>query len=136
MKSIWMIVLMRPTAVWAETAEKAAQNLTTGSLLQTFLGLIFVLLLIGIMAWLLKRSQQLNHTGQGQFRVLSAVALGPKEKAVLLQLGEQQLLLGVTQQQVNLLHQLSEPLHIGENRSVSPAFANKLKQMLKSQSAS
>ena len=134
MKKLIFWLLFSP-AVVAETAENAAKNLNTGNILQTLLGLILVLVLIGLMGWLLKRSQRFTHAGQGQFRVLSAVALGPREKAVLLQVGEQQLLIGVTSQQVNLLHQLPEALQFGDKRNggSSTTFADKLKQMMQQQ---
>lgn len=137
MKQFIAWLLLSPVAM-AETAENAAKNINTGNILQTLLGLILVLVLIGLMGWILKRSQNFTQSGQGPFRVISAVALGPREKAVLLQVGDQQLLIGVTAQQVNLLHSLPEALQFGDKRTgnTSNAFADKLKQMMQQQKKS
>ncbi|MGL4900085.1 MAG: FliO/MopB family protein, partial [Shewanella sp.] len=50
-------------------------------------------------------------------------SLGQKERLVLVQVGGQQYLLGVSAQQVNLIDKLAEPIEI---ESVS--FADKLRQ--------
>jgi len=41
---------------------------------------------------------------------VASLAVGPRERVVLVDCGGQQLLLGVSQQSVNLLHTLPEPL--------------------------
>ncbi|AFJ02406.1 Flagellar biosynthesis protein FliO [Methylophaga frappieri] len=118
------------TAIAAPLTQ-ANPGVDTGNLLQTILGLGLVLLLIWGMAWLLKRSQQWHGSGQQQFRVVAAVALGPREKAVLLQVGENQLLVGVTPQQVNLLQTLSAPLNMDKQGvAINANFADKLRQYL------
>ncbi|MFQ3209766.1 MAG: flagellar protein FliO/FliZ, partial [Colwellia sp.] len=45
-----------------------------------------------------------------QLKVVTSLSLGAKERLVVIQAGEQQLLLGVTAQQVTLIERLTEPL--------------------------
>lgn len=44
------------------------------------------------------------------FRVVSSLPVGQRERVVVLQIGEQQFVLGVAPGHVNLLHRLEEPL--------------------------
>ncbi|KPN77458.1 flagellar biosynthesis protein FliO [Shewanella sp. Sh95] len=85
-------------------------------------GLILVLLLIFALAYLLRRFN-LVPTNHSVLKTLAVTSLGQKERLVLVQVGEQQYLLGVSGQQVNLIDKLAEPIQI---ESVS--FADKLRQ--------
>ncbi len=81
-------------------------NMDAGSMI---LSLLMVLALIIICALVLKR---FNFTQQSvsQLKVVTSLSLGAKERVVVIQAGEQQLLLGVTAQQVTLIDRLAEPL--------------------------
>jgi len=118
-----------PLTVTAETISASPVN--ASALLQTIFGLIMVLAIIVFLGWLLKRSKYFHATHHGQLKVLGAISLGAREKAVLIQVGEQQILLGVTSQQINTLHTLSEPLSVREPQiKASDSFAERLKQMM------
>ena len=79
--------------------------------------LLLVVLFVGALAalpWLIRRLQQRQaglqaHAG-GASRVLSAVAVGPQQRVVTVEVGPPQqrtlLVLGVTAQQINCLHVL------------------------------
>ncbi|UPH46707.1 flagellar biosynthetic protein FliO [Methylophaga pinxianii] len=123
------LIAMLPMMAQAEKVNSTPVN--ASSVLQTIFGLILVLAIIVLLGWLLKRSQYFHAAHHGQLKVLGAVSLGTREKAVLIQVGEQQLLLGVTPQQINTLHTLSEPLPVRETHiKQSDSFAEKLKQMM------
>lgn len=81
-------------------------NTDVGSMV---LSLLMVLALIIISALILKR---FNFTQQqtGQLKVVASLPLGVKERLVVAQVGEQQLVLGVTPQQVTLIKTLEEPI--------------------------
>ncbi len=133
MKSLFLLLCGLPMLAVAETAQREAPGVDAGNLLQTISGLLLVLALIVAMAWLMKRSQQWHGIGQQQFKVIAALPLGPREKAVLLQVGEQQLLLGVTPQNVNLLSTLEQPLDLNAGQQ-STVFSDKLKQFMQQRS--
>ena len=123
------LIAMWPLSVPAETM--SAAPVTASSLLQTILGLIVVLAIIVMTGWLLKRSQYFHAGHHGQLKVLGAISLGTREKAVLIQVGDQQLLLGVTPQQINTLHTLAEPLPVRDTHTKpADSFAERLKQMM------
>ncbi|AAZ28689.1 flagellar biosynthetic protein FliO [Colwellia psychrerythraea] len=81
-------------------------NMDAGSMI---LSLLMVLALIIICAFVLKRFN-LTQQGVSQLKVVTSLSLGAKERVVVIQAGEQQLLLGVTAQQVTLIERLEKPL--------------------------
>lgn len=94
-------------------------SLTVVSLLTPLLWLALALILgsIPLVLWLLKRS---GHAGvsprvvQGGVRVVSQAVLSPQQRLVTVEVGEGAdrcwLVLGVTAQQISVLHRLAPPL--------------------------
>lgn len=76
----------------------------------TLAALLLVVGLILGLAWLLKRLPGTGLRPMAGLRVVASLAVGPRERVVIVDCGGQQLLLGVTQHNVNLLHSLPEPL--------------------------
>ncbi|MDO8826910.1 flagellar biosynthetic protein FliO [Methylophaga sp.] len=123
------LISVLPVTVNAETISSAP--VTASTLLQTIFGLIVVLAVIVFLGWLLKRSQFFHAAHHGHLKVLGAISLGTREKAVLIQVGDQQLLIGVTPQQINTLYTLPEPLSVREvTIKNNDSFADRLKQMM------
>jgi len=58
----------------------------------------------------------------GALRVVASLPVGQRERAVVVQVGDRQLLLGVAPGRVALLHELSSPLP-AERRGETPAMA-------------
>src|SRR5690606_4060185 len=83
-----------------------APAMPLGAMLQSFFALLVVLGVIVGAAWLLKRTQRLQGTGNDVVRNVAAVAVGPKERVVVVEVGETWLVLGVAPGQVRPLHTL------------------------------
>jgi flagellar protein FliO/FliZ len=131
LSSLFSLLLALPV-IAAEQAD-SARTLTESpvsamSLLQTLLGLVLVLGCIVLVAWLLKRSNSFHTAASGQLKVIAGLPLGTRERAVLVQVGDKQLLLGVTSQQISLLHTLDTP--ITTEQPAQGDFANKLRQLM------
>jgi len=75
------------------------------------LSLLMVLALIFISAIVLKRFN-LTQQSSNQLKVIASLSLGAKEKVVVVQIGDQQLVLGVCSQQISLLKNLENPIDI------------------------
>jgi len=73
------------------------------------LSLLMVLALIIVSAFVLKRFN-IAQQGSSRLSVVTSLSLGAKERVVVVQVGDKQLLLGVTAHQVTLLEDLAEPL--------------------------
>jgi flagellar protein FliO/FliZ len=126
---LWLLALPLYAAEQTDTARTLSESpVSASSLLQTLLGLILVLVCIALVAWLLKRSNSFHTAANGKMKVIAGLPLGTRERAVLVQVGEEQLLLGVTPQQINLLHKLDTPLEV-ESANNSD-FAGKLRQIM------
>ena len=101
--------------------------------LNVSLGLIFILLLIFSLAWFMRKIGYSNISGQGQLKLLATMNLGQKEKIALIQVGKQQLLVGITANQINTLHVLDESLETSEFQGAESgdnSFAKKLSETL------
>ena len=85
-----------------------APTSATGGLAQVTFSLLLVLGVIFAAAWALKRLRGVGQRGAGTLRIIANLSLGPKERAVLIQVGQQQLLVGVAPGQVTTLHVLTE----------------------------
>ncbi len=72
-------------------------------LLSMSMNLLLVIGAILLFGWIYSRSQGLRAARNGHFRVLAAQPLGAKEKVVLLQVGEQQVVVGISPGGMNTL---------------------------------
>ncbi|KPJ89731.1 MAG: hypothetical protein AMJ53_15515 [Gammaproteobacteria bacterium SG8_11] len=107
-------------------------------LIQVTLGLFVVLLIIAAAAWFTRRFGYFQSTVGGNMRIIGGLHLGTRERLVVVQVGEEQLLLGVAPGRVSTLHVLAKPLNqddVLSNRSQqsSGAFLDKLNAVLKRQ---
>lgn len=81
---------------------------TAGSLAQVTVSLLLVLAAVFAAAWVVRRLRGFGKFGANAIRIIADAPLGTKERAVLIQVGNQQLLLGVAPGRVNMLHVLTE----------------------------
>lgn len=72
------------------------------------LGLLVVTAMIYGLAWIVKKITQGNLLQNNNMRMISAMALGTKEKVVLIEVENQKILLGVAAGGINALHVFSE----------------------------
>ncbi len=93
------------------------------------LSLLMVLAVIVVSAIILKRFQSVQQSFNG-LKIVTSLHLGAKEKLVVVQSGDKQLLLGVTAQQITLLETLEQPLVVGQDKpfDFSQSIAKLLKQ--------
>jgi len=116
------------TTAATATVASAADNPMTGHLLQTTLGLLFVLGLLLALVWLLKRLGVGNAQRRGGFyKVLATSALGPREKIVLVEVGDTWLVLGMTSNSINTLHSMpAGSIEIDSAQYAAASFAKLL----------
>lgn len=113
--------------ILAQANERPVHS-TSMAMVQVGLGLIAVIALMFLLAWLARRMRLVpGGSHSGSMKVLAILPLGHKERIALIQVGEQQMLLGVTPEQVNLLHCFDQPVSATESAS-SVAFSQVLKR--------
>ncbi|MEW5786415.1 MAG: flagellar biosynthetic protein FliO [Pseudomonadota bacterium] len=105
---------------------------STGSaLLQGLVGLIIVLAALAAFFWFLRRFSPGQSGAQGAVKVVGGVMLGPRERLVVVEVGDTWLLLGVGGGQVNTLHTLPRPANYTPSpHEPLPGFADKLKDLI------
>ena len=129
-------MLALPSAVMAAepvaaVAAPAVGSGVAGQLTQLVLGLLLVLGLIFFLAWLLRRVQQAGPAGKGQvIELIGSRALGPRDRLVLVQVGNEQVLLGLTPGTITALHVLKEPVQVPSAEQATPEFAQRLMELL------
>ncbi|WP_205340469.1 flagellar biosynthetic protein FliO [Denitrificimonas caeni] len=145
-----IILMLASCRAWADEVAVAASNSTpkvaaahsgmlessqvSGQLLQLVFGLLLVIALIFLLAWVVRRIQQsLPVTGSPQvISLLASQALGPRDRLLLVQVGKEQILLGLTPGTIVPLHVLQEPVDIRvPEGNLSSAFAQRLAKVLK-----
>ncbi|RAU40736.1 flagellar biosynthetic protein FliO [Pseudomonas sp. RIT412] len=101
-----------------------------GQLLQLVLGLGLVVALIFGLAWLLRRVQAAGPAGNQVIELVGSRALGPRDRLVLVQVGNEQVLLGVSPGSITALHVMNEPVQVPETQHATPEFARRLMDAL------
>ncbi|MCS3458310.1 flagellar biosynthetic protein FliO [Aeromonas sp. BIGb0445] len=115
-----LLLLLLPLPALAQTTA------TLPSLTSWLLSSLMVIGLILVLGFLLKKSKLTQAIGGGQMKVIASLPLGYKEKLLVVKVGEQQFLLGVTPQQVTFLHRLEQPL----DERQPQAFAQQLSKLM------
>jgi len=110
----------------------AVSSGVAGQLTQLVFGLLLVLGLIFFLAWLLRRVQQAGPAGKGQvIDIIGSRALGPRDRLMLIQVGNEQILLGLSPGTITALHVLKEPVQVPSGTEKStPEFAQRLMELL------
>ncbi|WP_220813395.1 flagellar biosynthetic protein FliO [Pseudomonas paralcaligenes] len=136
MRRLCSFLLLAPlTALAAEPASRAATTPMAGSdvggqLMQLVLGLLLVIGLIFALAWVMRRVQQIGPRGSQAIRLVASQALGPRDRLLLVQVGGEQILLGISAGRITPLHVLKEPVQTGESEPATPEFAQRLMELL------
>jgi len=99
-------------------------------LLQLVLGLLLVVGLIFVLAWLMRRVQRAGPAGNQVIELVGSRALGPRDRLVLVQVGNEQVLLGVSPGSITALHVMTEPVAVPETQNATPEFARRLMEAL------
>ncbi|QXI52002.1 flagellar biosynthetic protein FliO [Pseudomonas alvandae] len=137
MKGFFAAALMLPFSVLAAepvanvAVAPASGSGIAGQLAQLVLGLLLVLGVIFFLAWMLRRVQQAGPAGKGQvIDIISSRALGPRDRLVLVQVGNEQILLGLSPGTITALHVLKEPVQVPSAEQATPEFAQRLMELL------
>jgi len=112
-----------------------------GYLVQLIGGLTFVVIAILVFGWVMRRFSGTSNIGIPRaIEILAVRSIGTRERLILVQVGEEQVLIGVSPAGMRTLHQLEKPLKspsLAENplgKRVGVDFASLLrKQMSKTQ---
>jgi flagellar protein FliO/FliZ len=132
-----------PLALAAETTRPAyvpppAAAVSSGSVLQVILSLMLVLAAVFIVGWILKRVNLPQQGAGNALKVISGVAVGQRERIVLVEVNDTWLVVGVAPGQVSALHTLPKgvlPSAANPASGDDNKFQGWLKQMMEKRNA-
>ena len=106
MKAIFLCALLLPTSALAANTASTVAPLSLGNVFSMLFGLAIVLGLLFGGAWLVKRLQNVRGQlpDQQLIKVLSVQQLGLKDRVMLLQVGEERVLVGSSNNGLRTLH--------------------------------
>jgi flagellar protein FliO/FliZ len=143
---ILIALLSYPLLVLAETSRPAyapvpppASAVSSGSALQIIFSLILVLAAVALAAWIMKRINLPHQGAASLLKVVSGVAVGPRERVVLMEVNDTWLIVGIAPGQVRTLHTMPKGvLPAGMSSPAAPdgKFQIWLKQMVEKRNAS
>lgn len=118
------------SAPLAQTTTRISQTdpFSFASLMQLFFGLALVIGVILLLAWVLRRFGGAGFASSGM-KVVATLPLSARERVVLVEAGNKQLLLGVAPGRVNLLESYDEPILDVQDMQSTP-FAERLKDAM------
>ncbi len=125
-----LCMALGPVAAVVHAADALPPSpVTFSGLLQVLLGLALVLASIVATGWLLRRIGPSQSAG-GLLRVVGGVMVGPRERLVVVEVGEQWLILGVAAGSVSLLQAVPRgtagTLPSAAGQSFDPAWLKRL----------
>ncbi|MFT5549026.1 MAG: flagellar protein FliO/FliZ [Candidatus Azotimanducaceae bacterium] len=112
--SLWLL----PTSLLAEqssaskTATATIDPMSSAYLLKLTGGLIMVVVIIFVLAWLIKKMNLTPQSQSGLIKVVAGLNLGARERVVLLEVGGEQILVGLCAGRMDKLHTLKMPINI------------------------
>ena len=132
-KLFWSIIFgMISLPSFATVADKVVVGKNVSSnmdVLGLITSLLIVLGLIVVSAFVLKKFNFAQSNVQGM-KVITSLSLGTKERLYVVEVNDQQLLLGVTSQQITLIEKLEQPIKANSaiNAEIPASIVNLLKK--------
>lgn len=104
--------------------------ISPSELMRVIMGLFFILLIIVLLSWLVKRLHGVHLSTSNGFQSIASMTLGPKEKIMLMKVGAHYLLMGVGGGAVTLLCDFGNQLPEGFDTDNKQTFAQLFKSAL------
>lgn len=108
----------------------ATPGIGGGDVLGVGVSMFIVLAVIIVLGWLYSRSRFVSGGASGVINVVATRALGPKERLIIVEVADQQLLVGMTATAVQTLHVFEKPVCIDEQSGKPAGFAGRLRTAL------
>ena len=97
------------------------------SMIPSLTAFLFVVLMIPVALWLMRRGQALRGAGAGSLSMVAGLNVGPRERIAVVRAADRYLVVGITGQSMTLLATLDEsPQAEGAQAPAGAAFATLL----------
>lgn len=122
------------SAMIADAAENAVATVSpvvgSSELLGMGVSMLIVVAAILVLGWFYSRSRFAGSGASDIINVVATRALGPKERLMVVEVADQQLLIGMTSTSVQTLHVFDTPIEIATEEPASSGFAARLRSQL------
>jgi flagellar protein FliO/FliZ len=110
---------------------------STGGGIQVLMILIIVLGLMVAAAWLLKKFNATGATSGGAIKIIGGVAIGSRERIMVVEVADQWIVIGVTASNISALATMpkQEATLLPEDQTPSNSFSSRLKQFIEKRNA-
>lgn len=112
----FIAAILQAAPVWATAIEGARPSYTppppavsSSSIVQIIFSLFLVLVAIILVAWLLKRMNMAQQGSGNLLKVVGGMAIGQRERIVLVEVKDTWLVIGICPGQIRTLHTLQKP---------------------------
>jgi len=142
--ALFLMALISLSAIPATAAERSENvatamrfdaGLNAGNLIQILVALFSVVLIIFALSIVLKKFNIFPGTSSGAIRVIAGISLGSKDRLLLIQIGDEQILLSAGPGNINKIHKLTTPVEANLKSSSEKARGNSFSSLLRSVSS-
>ena len=133
MRCLVFALIYWPADLLAQVAELEGSPMDPVSpsyLMKLTAGLLAVVIIIFFFAWLMKRLKLTQHSRGGLLQIIAGLSVGTRDRIVLLQVGDEQILIGLSPGRMEKLHTLKQPLAVEESEVVLAPFAQKINDLM------
>jgi flagellar protein FliO/FliZ len=98
-----------------------------GDVVSLFVSMLIIIAVIVVLGWLYSRSRFVGGGSADAIRIVASRALGAKERLLVIEVADQQLLVGMTASGMQTLHVLDQPIQVKNASSQEGGFAGRLR---------
>ena len=129
MRTLTLLLLSLPGTSVA--AAEAIDPLAPSYLVKLVISLLLVLILMFALVWAVKRFGRLDaRAGNYPMQVLTQMSIGPRERILLVAVGDRQMLVGVSQGAIESLGWVDPPLAPARREGGHPSFSEAFQEQL------
>jgi flagellar protein FliO/FliZ len=128
---ILLIFFCSPLYALEQAAPAVADPFSASYLFKLVAVMGFILLLIFALAWMMKKMQITQNSQNGVINIVSAISVGQRDRIALIQVGEEQILVGLTPGKIEKLHELKQPVAMPQVNPAAQNFSDKFQQLMK-----
>lgn len=131
----WLLAFVMTVPCVASAVDSASPVISpVVTLAKLAAALLIVLTVFWVFAKVMRHAHGLSANAHSALKVVGSLSLGQRERVVVIQAGDEQIVLGVTASQINMLHVLPEPLQVNSTAG-STSFKERMNAALNRQQA-
>lgn len=108
-----------------ENIINAASPLSFSYVAQILISFLVVVAFIFLMAWIMRRTGRLGGGNSQLIKIVSSMSLGMREKILLIEVGKENILIGVAPGQIRTLHVIQDGSELKDGVPTQNAMSNK-----------